>query len=507
MKIYTVEVTIYDPLYASEITYYFSSSNFVTKPADTPANTAFEPRVLDAGSVGIHLYSDGKTGGRSQLEIGEVVLTGTDDFFDGWQIFGADGRNVIIRYGDDTSAYPSGFKTIFYGTMDGIEYTFDSAVIRLKDKTYLLESPLITTTYGGTNSLPNGIDGTADDIKGDVKPKFFGSIFNAEPVLVNTSKLIYQINNGNFNTVSAVYVRGNAVTYSGTNRANNSAMQTTAPAAGTYDTCSSEGLIRLGTAPDGLVTMDVYRGATAANRTTAQIMSTIASNMGITAYAADVTALDAINSNVIGLYVNDTRSASDALDEVAQSIGAYYYFDHVGQFRMGQLTDPYVKSPVDYLYDYDMIDIKRVNSRDINIPAYRIVYNYLLNETVQTTDIAGAVTAARKSWLARKYRTVISEDTAVLTWYLTSKPYQVNSRLTVASEAATEAARLLALHSAGNCIIEVTIDIDRFNYNLMDTISVTYNKLGLAGGPSFSLIGYTLSSSDNTAILSLWGRS
>jgi len=503
--IYTAEITLAVNSGGTTATFYFSSGRFVTSGADTPANTAFYPRLIDAGSIGIHSYSDGKTGGATKLEIGEIVVANADGFLDGFKYYAVDGRSIVIRKGEETASYPSGFKTIFVGTGESLELYFDKLIFRLRDSSYLLEKPLLTVKYGGTNALPAGIDGTADDIKGQVIPKMYGSIFNAEPVLVNTSKLIYQITNNNFNTVSNVYDKGAALTF-GVDRATNAAMQATAPAAGAYDTCKAEGLIRLGSTPAGLVTMDVYRGTTAANRTTAQTMSTIATNMGITAYAADVTALDTINSAVIGYYVNDERTALQAMDDVAASIGAFYYFDRLGQFRMGQLDDPTGMTPVYTFYDYEIIDIESVPSKDINIPNKNIKIDYLNNETVQTTDLAAAVTGARRAWLAKESRRVVENTTwASSTKYLLATEYARKTRLTTATDADNEALRLVAIYELMQRMYNVTINIDLFDFELMDCIAVNIPRYELAGGKNLLLTGYTINTAQNNVVLTLWG--
>ena len=502
--IYAVEITIAETS-ATIHTLYFSSGNLVTKSTDTPASTAFDPRIIDAGSIGIHAYADGKTGGATKLEIGEIVIANIDGEYDYIRTWSADGRAVVIRYGEPGGAYPSTFTTLFRGTCEAFELYFDKLIFRLRDASYVLDNPLLTARYGGTNSLPNGIDGTADDIKGNVKPKFFGSIFNAEPVLVNTSKLIYQINNGNFNTVSAVYVRGNAVTYSGTNRANNSAMQTTAPAAGTYDTCSSEGLIRLGTSPDGLVTMDVYRGTTAANRTTAQTMSAIASNMGITAYAADVTAMDTQDSAVIGYYVNDERTAMQCLDDVGEGLNAFYYFDRSGNFRISWLQDPQGNSPVITFNEYDIISIEAQPSVDINIPVKQVAMDYYNIETVQSSDLAGAVTVARRAFLSKSSRKVTQDVGSPAAKYLLAKVLNRKSRYTTEADASSAAFNLAILFGYIQQIFEITIPIERFDLDLMECVELIHPRFGLQTGKNFMLLGYNINTQQNSVSLTLWG--
>ena len=226
---------------------------------------------------------------------------------------------------------------------------------------------------------------------------------------------------------------------------------------------------------------------------------------GITAYAADVTALDALNSGVVRLHVNDDRTALQAIDQLAESIGVFFYFDHVGEFRMGQLVEPFTLGTNYYLYDYEIINVERRQSADINTPIWKTKVLHTHIETVQTSDLGGAVTPARRARLAKEYLTSTASNTAVSTVYLLAKERTINSRLVTSASADAEAARQQTLHGAIRAIYEITIPIERFKFKIMDIINVNYTESYFPAGLDFALIGYTLDMSANVAILSLWG--
>ena len=56
--------------------------------------------------------------------------------------------------------------------------------------------------------------------------------------------------------------------------------------------------------------------------------------------AADVTALDSANAAELGLWIDGETQVRQALDRVLQSVGAYWYVDRGGDFRMRQLAAP-----------------------------------------------------------------------------------------------------------------------------------------------------------------------
>src|SRR3990170_4071395 len=101
-------------------TFYVSTDSFITEPTDTPANTAFTPCLIAPGSLGMHAFADGRTGGATRLETGEIVIVNVDGQFDAWLNYSFDGRAVTIRNGT-SGAYPGAFPVVLTGTVESIE--------------------------------------------------------------------------------------------------------------------------------------------------------------------------------------------------------------------------------------------------------------------------------------------------------------------------------------------------------------------------------------------------
>jgi hypothetical protein len=488
-------------------TFYLSTDSFATSPSDTPANTAFLPVLIDPGSIGIHVYSDGRTGGATRLETGEIVIANADGQFDDWLNYSFDGRAVTIRSGTSGS-YPSAFPAVLVGTVESIEADWKRIVIRLRDKQYLFEKSALSTRYAGSNSLPNGLEGTASDIKGKVKPKAYGKVLNVAPPMVNSSRLIYEV--GVCNSVDAIYDQGLALT-AGSAYSNQADMETNAPSAGQYRVWAAGGYVRLGSTPAGLITMDVTQGASSANRTVAQILKQLALDAGLSSgeiSSGDVTALDSASNAVVGIWLNDETTSQSAMDQVAASIGAWYGFDATGTLRIGQLTAP-SGSAVVTLYDYDIGEaIERRPPKDNNIPVWRVTLNHSRIWTVQPSDLAGAVSAATRAYLAEEWRSVKDEDATVKTQWLLATEINADGLLTSSSDAATETTRRLTLYKARRDVFDVPVSIDILTANslkLMDVVGLEIARFGMGSGKSFHLIGITLDLTRGQAILTLWG--
>lgn len=492
-------------------TFYLATDAFVTGPADTPPHTSFWAALTDPGTLGVHAYADASTtGGGTKLEAGEVVLPNADGQFDSWLDYSFDGRPVVIREGAEGDPYPGGFTTLFQGTVESLDGTWRTMLLRLRDKQYLFDLPVLTNKYLGNNPLPLGLEGVAADLKDQLKPKCVGYVLQVTPKMVNTSKLTYQVSDGTVADIPVVQDRGILLT-KGANFATGALMiAAVAPTAGTYTTCFAEGYFRLGATPDGQITADVVQGATAADRTVAQVLKTLALASGLDpaeVSADDVAALDAVSSAVVGVWLDGEITYQSAMDNVAASLGAWYGFDTQGVMRMGVLTEPAGAAALD-LHDYDFAStIERRAARDNNIPVWKVTLEHTKLWTTQT-DLAGAVPATTKSYMSLETRKAVSQDVTVQTQFKLATTLTVAGLLTDATSAATEAARQLALHKVRRDIFEVTISTELLPSNgltFMDVVSLTVSRFGLDSGKLFRLIGIRYQLAKRQVVLTLWG--
>ena len=165
------------------------------------------------------------------------------------------------------------------------------------------------------------------------------------------------------------------------------------------------------------------------------------------------------------------------------------------------------------LYDYDILNgFERRPPKDQGIPVWRAALGHTKIWTVQTSGLAGAVTAPARAYLEEQYRRVTSEDAAIKTQWLLAgtigDDVAANTLLTSAADAATEAARRLALYKVRRDLFDVPVSLDLIAANslkLGDVVAVQLTRFGLDAGKSFRLIGIRLELSAGRAILTLWG--
>lgn len=506
--IYLVEITAAIDAAGTTTVLRYSSKDFTTEPSDTPPNAYYDARVVNPASISRNMFSNGTTSGASRVGYGAVELTNVDGGLDYMLPYSFDGRSLVIKIGKEGAAF-STFATILSGTMEQAEFTFSKVTILARDKLAILDKPLQTNLYAGNNTLPAGVEGVADIAK-KTKPLLYGQVFNIQPVMVNSSKLIYQINDGAIASVSGVYDKGVALTFEA-DVATNALLQATAPAAGYYRTCLAEGFIRLGSTPTGLITCDATQGSAVGNRTVAQILKAVALKGGILEgdiVAGDVTALDTLNSSVVGVWLEGTETAIYIMDMIALSVGAYYGFNAAGLFKMGRFNIPSGAVNIE-INSNNIISIEhnRTNDTDKGIPAYRAKINYQKNYTVQDFDLAGAVTVDKRNVLSQASLSVLAEDLAIKTQYNLAIELTRDSLLTTQANAQTEAARVLALYKVSRDLytVRLALDLTETLPDINDIANLKLNRFGLNSGKLFKIIGIESNYSTNRATITLWG--
>lgn len=514
-QIYRVTLHPYDPSVPGVVAVYCASQGFVSKPTDIPANIYYDGRIQQPANVKRAVFSGSKTSGATTIGYGELVMVNNDGELDYLLDYGFDGRAIVIELGIVTPSdggVPT-WTTVLVGTMEQAEFSWDKVTIRVRDRQQDLSKPIQLTKYAGTNALPAGLEGVAGDLQGKPKPRLYGTAYNISAPCVNTAKLVYQVNDGAINAVPAVYDRGVALTV-GANYATSALMLAATPAAGTYITCLAEGLFRLGSSPVGLITCDPVEGATAAARSTAQIMLRMLLDAGISSgdiSAADVAALDAKNNAEIGYWASQQSEQTfiAALDACAGSIGAWYGIDRTGIFRMGRIEAP-TGTSVATLTPLEIIKIDRVASQDPGrgIPAFKINLGYKRFYTVQGTDLAGGVTDARRSELSEEYRRVTSTDSNVKTPHLMATELTFDTLLIHAAAAQTESDRRLALYKVRRDPLECRVALDSALAAAIDLgaiVTVQVPRFGYAAGKKFNVIGVRTDLRGGMLDLTLWG--
>nr|WP_315467157.1 hypothetical protein [uncultured Undibacterium sp.] len=511
--IYLLHIKGYDPITSTEKTLYFSSSMYITGASNLPpggvAHTWYSPRIGETVRIERNAWGQGTIGGKSEIGFGVAELVNMDGGLDYLKTWGFDGRTITAIVGEVNPGGVPVWTTAFTATMAAPVVELDRVMFYLRDRQIELDKPLCTANYGGTNILPNGRDGTPDDIGGQNIPVLMGTSSNISPVCVNTSRLIYQVNNGPIVTVDASYDQALGHT-KGTDYTDEADMQTNAPGAATYRVWPAGGCYRLGSDLAGKHTCTATQGATAADRTAGQIFKRIALIAGISAgdiSASDITAIDTLQPAEVEIFRQDDTTCGDAIAEICNSIGAWSGFDRLGILRIKRLDAP-VGSPVVTFNETNISDIETVKNGDTDIPVWKFFLQYQRNYTLQDSDIESSVTFARRGFISQTYRKKIAWDNAVRTKNKLARIVTETTSLTNAAAAQAECTRRFNIFKVAREIFRVTAFVDNATLALVDIgteIRIELDRLGLDAGKNFIVLGVNTDVIAGEIQMYVWG--
>lgn len=279
------------------------------------------------------------------------------------------------------------------------------------------------------------------------------------------------------------------------------------------------GYVRLGSAATTL-TVDATQGATSADRTAGQLFVAVLERAGMTVGdwdAGDITALDIATSAELGFWAgpdDPNVTCADAIDAIARSVGAAWWVDTSGVFRIARLEAP-SGTPVLTLTATDLkrpLEILPTADPNDGIPPYRVTVRWGRNYTVLTTDLATGVGDADRAAFAHEWREATAEDLNILTAYPLSTPLVIESLFTTEADAQDEADRVLALRAVQRDRHEVVVELnDETNaLDINQVIELVYPRFGLSvvGGESGALmriLDVRPSAAAGELGLTLWG--
>lgn len=416
--LYLVELTGYTDASTSSV-YRYATLGYCSEPTDTPANAFWEGRVVDPGYITRQMFAEGQSGlranPRSEVGYGAIVLRNTDGELD--ELFGAGAvsfreRQVRVLRVRDGAAYSTA-ELVLRASISQASLSQGEVTISVKDRLYELNSPHLTTVYAGNNALPAGVEGVAD-LAGKRKPLCLGKVFQVQAPCVNTSRQIYQLSVAAIQSATAY--SGGVVVTAGADYTSQVDMETNAPTAGQVRVWPAGGMARYGGSPPDVLTWDVVADTTA-NSTGAQLLKRLALARGIDAgdiSAADVTALDAATTAVLGVYIDDARTTLEVMDLVARSVGAYYGFDRTGVLRMARIglaTGPALVS----LADWKVAKVTQLTTGE-DVPTQTVRLKYArYHRTIQPAEAGGSLSDAAKAdygepWRLASYVATISPN-------------------------------------------------------------------------------------------------
>lgn len=287
---------------------------------------------------------------------------------------------------------------------------------------------------------------------------------------------------------------------------------TLAPVPGSFKAYPAGGYFRIGSSPAGVITTDATEGATAADRTHAQVFKRLLQRWGYVSgtdfSAADIVAFDALNSAVMGAYWADDINRDAILDELAGSAGAWWGPDRLNVFRFQQFAEA-SGAPALALTANQILSLEPTPPNDVGrgVPTWRSILRWGRNYTVQGDALAAGVTAARRAVVEVEYREAKDEDAAVQTAHLLAQEVSEDSLYVAEADAITEVQRRQGIRGVQRRVYSAVVELDDdvAAADLFDVAQLVYPRFGLSGGQLFRILGADPAPAKKQATLTLWG--
>lgn len=461
--------TVLDP--PDDVDVYFGNMFFMdrTTTGSTFHYKPFLPRIITPLNLTQTMFAPGKTGGLIRPTGGTITLSNADGALDYLLDYSWDKKPItlyMLRGISDSDTFGSHFK-VFSGYTVGVSATTTTIDIVIRDKLTALDKDFPPNTYGGTG----GTDGSAN-LKGARKPITLGKVYNVPPVLVDETNNIYQVNDGAVTSIDAVYQGGESLTLTTD-----------------YTVDASNGRFTLVSTPTGVITADVTNNITSGSYTNGAgviILELLTTYAGLsTAGNVDVFAFSFRgadeNAYEHGAYFDELTTIIDAVNIFAESCGGLVFQATEGNLQM-KIPEFPTSNPLsisaDPITDSEILDIEILaTERYSGIDA---VVNYKKNYR-PLTEAELSATPDDRDFVTREWR-ASTLSSINLTWglaYESLLDIVVNTTITNATDAATEAARISTYTLRDAKVYRVRMKLNPLYLEVGDAVELKSTRFGL----------------------------
>ena len=373
------------------------------------------------------------------------------------------------------------------------------------------------------------VEGSTTDLEGRPKGQGYGYVPEAACQMVNSGKLMFLLHDRQINSIAYAKNGSDPITV-GTAHASLAALDAATVAAGTCDyylgSSSVGAYARLGTSPDRMVTFTFEGDVDATDgyvQSAAYLMLRIAKRRGGLVDAeidtAAFTALHTMNTSRCGLFITEEITVGQALDMLANSIGAWWGFTAAGLLTCGRLDLPLAGDTPDItLTQDDLVDPDTpieelvLDGTNGGIPARNVILNYgPIFGVQQPGELVQGASAGTREYFRQQYRRLDSPDAGVATAHLHSEEIEFTSLIIDRANAVTERARLATIYGAERQRFRAPVTTSRLTADDLGETSIGGKVLlltdhkGLGHGRLYVILGVIPDWDRGVTVLDLWG--
>lgn len=556
--VYLLEWTVYDPTRPAGptevklVTVRVSNRgyNHPTAPGPYPA------RLLEGFSFRRQITQDGNTYGASQMSWGEMGLINDDGYYN-WLYLNecaSDARQARLLRGRSPDDPYDTFEVLFQGQVEQFWMTDGMVRLRWRDRfAEIVDKYVQTRKFEGTATASGGLGGDPS-MKDRHVPVVYSIAYNVPLSLVNPAFLIYQATDKYAKLIAPnTAVRDGGVPISaGIKRETPDDLVTSSPEAGKYDYAySNTGLfVRLQTTPKRQVTADVWETFDPDIHTTPEqqdyfgqtadkIFNRILRDRAGLNGPNDIGVIDTFTQTFSGMFYGENPvTIRTALDELSQTVGAWYGLDRQGRWTLRRINTPDTGTSVlrfqPYLHDTAAVvttdcpiisfDFEEDTSDQNGVPVSLVRVAYDRNITVQDDgDLGGdkssptdpvkapftySYTVQAREWLRNEWRYVTSQTNlpdrqAIKAKHPTAKEWEMTCLFATLGDAFIEAERQFNFRRniprVGTLVAPLNAKTSILD--LGDVVEIKYPSVGLTDFKKFLITSIDFNGADDIITL------
>ena len=432
------------------------------------------------------------SGDRTVLSAGELIIDNTDGLLDGIaEDLAIDSRPAVIKWLPSRAAELAEAVAVFTGV--GESWLVESNVLRvqLRDNLLQLETPL-QSRYTGTG----GADGTADNV-GQPIMQVYGLCRNVEPTLIDPVKQIYQIHDRAVAGFDAVRVRGASVTIEAS-QANYESLAAASVSRGACQTVSaaSGSYMRLGSMPDGIVTVDVRGDAYGSYiDNVTGIMQRLATRVLPSSILepTSFSSLSSVAGGKIGIVFSEGVTVAQAMASLCTATYTYLTTIADGRLAIGRLALPMMSGGLAIGVDNLIGKPERLALPAAVDPCvWRVRVGYRRNWRPLTDGElvpVGTITAAQRQEYKEEQRYVQAADTDRLQLHRAAKELELQTVIDEEADAQMLADFLLALFAPGRAAWQMPLPNIGHAMPMNYSVTLSWPRSGLRQGKNLRIAG------------------
>ncbi len=422
-----------------------------TSPTDTPADTYVPGKINGPINYGIELFGGIEPSASGSGGIGVITLIDPDGELDSLIALAWDGAELEILRGPPLAEF-STYEVVAKVTTAGIVYNQRKKELRVRDLGWrMVQAELHGERYTGIG----GIDGE-EALAGKMKPYAAGPFYNAEPILLNTTLLIYQVSFTSILAIDAARDGGLALTFQA-DYATYADLAAATISAAHYGTCLAEGLLRLGSTIAVLLTIDGRGDNDSPDgqtypHTRAQIARRIATGYGpikLGDYQIDYQTINYMEQEqpaTVGFYWSEATTKADALTRVMSGCLGWWAIRTNGLLALGFMRKPMGAPALVLNYPEDFGNAEPEMMQGYQTPRKATYVGWRRNNTLQDASrLAGGVDQAAALLFRTPLRYASFGDQFVNNTWSTAPSVYIDGEFWEEVDALAEATRQQAL--------------------------------------------------------------